>query len=362
MAKFHRLKVKEIVRETPDAVSVHFHLPEDLKDIFSYKHGQYVTVQAHINGVKHRRAYSLCSSPVIGEDLAIGVKRVENGTVSTYINDDLREGDYLELFPPLGKFTIPLDRNQQRNFILIAGGSGITPVFSIIKSILKEEPQSHIYLFYGNRNEKSIIFHQQLDELAQQHRNFTITHIVDEPLESWQGRTGIITKDVVLELLDVCQGVNLEDAEYFVCGPTGMMEQVNSALKHLHVPKEKVHIEYFTSPIPLAEGVGEEEEGPVAEPGADQKEVNKVTVVIYGEEREIELQDGETILEAALREDLDPPYACQMGICTTCKAKCHSGEIFMDEREGLTDEEIEEGYVLTCQSHPKTPGVKVEYE
>ncbi|MEX0967066.1 MAG: ferredoxin--NADP reductase [Bacteroidia bacterium] len=375
MVQFHKLKVAKINRETKDAVSIQFEIPEELKSTFRYQPGQYLTVQVVQHDVKHRRAYSVCSSPAMGDPLTIGVKRVEDGVVSTYLNDHLHAGEMLEFYPPMGKFTIALDESFRRNFIMVAGGSGITPIISLVKSILTEEPQSRVWLFYGNRNEHSIMFKSQLEELEKRFDNFSLTHIVDMPQESWSGLTGQINHDMLRELLKQCTDMDLtREAEFFICGPTGMMEQVNATLREMHVPKEKIHIEYFTSPTPLADEIGEPEKttskaapaeatsGLYDEEFPSDGPVNQVKVILNNETTIIQVDEDESILEAAMRQDLDPPYACQMGICTTCRARCKAGEVFMDEREGLTDQEVEEGFILTCQSHPKTPGVVVEYE
>jgi ring-1,2-phenylacetyl-CoA epoxidase subunit PaaE len=361
---FHKLKVSRIERETSDTVTVYLEIPAELKGEFDYKAGQYLTLQVYVDGVRHRRAYSICTSPVAEDknEIAVTSKRLDGGVVSGYLNDELKVGDTLEVFHPLGKFTIDFNSANQRNYVLIAAGSGITPLMAILKTVLYIEPLSKILLIYGNRNEDSIIFIDKLQKLQEQYNDRLKTiHALSQPPVNWSGYEGRISRTSLEQILQDEFSGNISQAEFFICGPTGMMEQVNAALKELHVPHSNIHIEYFTSPIPIAEEIGESEEKH-APPTGDSGDTGFVKVILNGEEYAIEVEEGETILDAALRQDIDPPYACQMGICTTCRARLHSGKVEMDEREGLTDDEIKQGFILTCQSHPSAPGVVVEYE
>lgn len=359
MSKFYPLKVKDTKKETRDAISIRFDIPEELKEYFQYKHGQYLTLKLNIRGKEYRRAYSLCSSPALDEDQVVTSKRVQGGVVSNYLNDHLEPGDELEVFPPMGKFTTGLDPSNQRTYVLFAGGSGITPMLSIIKSILHAEPGSMIFLFYGNQDENAIIFRSVLDELKEKNEDrFIIEYVVTHPHNGWKGEAGLLDKYMCLKLMDRYQMEKDDNIEYFICGPVAMMDQVKAALAEKNIPGEKIHIEYFSAPLPHLTK-GEEDEEEPEEPDFEEAEVK---VILEGEEHVIKVKPDEKILDIAIEEDLDPPFACQMGICTTCKAYLHEGKVEMEENEGLTDQEIGEGYILTCQSHPLTPYLKVEYE
>lgn len=360
MATFYPLKVKEAIKETDDAISIKFDVPEDLKDKFEYKHGQYLTLKVEVDGESARRAYSLCSSPVNDADPMVTSKRVKDGLVSNYLNDQISEGDTIEVFPPMGKFTIELDPSYQRSYVLIAGGSGITPMMSILKTVLSVESQSMVFLLYGNYDESSIIFKEKLEDLSEKYGDrLQIMHTLSNPSDEWKGEKGMLDKSKCLSLLDKA-GIDKSDkAEYFICGPGPMMQEAKNALGENDIPEEKVHIEYFTAPLPDLNKVEEEKGGDEEEEDFDEAEVE---VLLDGETHNFKMKKEEKILEAAMDNEIDPPYACQMGICTTCKAFLHEGKVEMEENEGLTDQEIEEGYILTCQSHPKSAKLKVEYE
>lgn len=359
--QFYELPIKEVIQETQDAISIVLEVPADLRDTFSYKPGQYLTVEVVIDDQKLRRAYSLSSSPHTDNQLKITTKRVGGGRVSNYLNDKAKPGAYLRVMPPMGNFTVTPDATNQRNCIFFSGGSGITPVISIMKSILKEEPHSKTWLFYGNRNAESIIFHKELKSLKEQYGDrLTLKHSLDTYSDDWQGYKGAIDKEKALHLLNTYCKNEKANADYFVCGPAGMMREVELALQYLFIDSKKIHKEHFTSNLEEKE---EQPAGPhaPAEEGALTFPV-RASVTLDGNEYEIEIGEQDTVLEAAIDADLDPPFACQIGACSTCRAKLHEGKVSMDEREALTDEEIEEGYILTCQSHPLTNTLKVDYD
>ncbi len=361
MSRFHKLKVSEVKNEIADAVSVSFEVPAALKEQFNFLPGQYTTLKLNINGEQVNRSYSFCSSPFMNEPLTIAVKRVAGGKGSNFINDNFKPGVEIEAMEPMGNFHSSIDSNNEKQYILFGGGSGITPVISILKSVLAKEQKSKVVLFYGNRNTSSIIFKDKLELLAAQFgERLKIVHVLDGPETGWTGYTGFIVKDMALKLLRENTNLNFQQSEFFICGPTPMMKSVEEALALLQIPKEKVHIEYFTAKA--------DEDKKAADVGTNiVSEVpftgrTKVTIIYDGNTREFEVSEKETILEAALDAGYDPPYSCMVAACCTCRAKLISGKVEMDDRESLTDAEISRGYVLTCQSHPKSHGIVVNYD
>lgn len=361
MSKFHKLKVSEVKNEIAEAVSVSFEVPAELKENYQYKPGQYTTLKLLIEGENVNRSYSFCSSPYAGEPLTIAVKRVAGGKGSNFINDNFKPGVEIEVMEPMGNFHSPLDENNEKQYLLFGGGSGITPVMAILKSVLVKEPKSKVVLFYGNRNEDSIIFKDKLEVLAAKYGDrLKVVHIFDLPLRNWTGYSGFMVKDTVLKMLRENTSLNFQHSEFFICGPTPMMKQVEEALAVLQIPKERIHIEYFTAKLDedkQAAGVGSA--APSAEAFTGK---TKVKIIYDGNEREFEVSEKETILEAALDAGYDPPYSCMVAACCTCRAKLISGKVEMDDRESLTDAEIAKGYVLTCQSHPKSHGIVLNYD
>ena len=361
MAQFYSLPVRQVKQETPDAISIEFEVPEAYKDVFKYRAGQYLTLKVDVNGESLRRPYSLCSSPVTDDHPKVTSKRVEGGKVSNHLNDNLKTGDTLEVFPPMGNFTADFDPNNQRTFVMLGGGSGITPIYSLLNTALKEEPYSMFMLFYGNQDKDSIIFDEELEELKKAYpERFKMVNILENPPEGWEEPTGRLDKQQILALLGRYAISTTDEVEYYICGPQGMIDQAKAALQERGIPDEHVNIEYFSTPMKDIEAAMEQVETKTEE--AEDFDEAEVTVILEGEEFTITVSKHETILDALIEEDYDPPYACQMGICTTCMAYLHEGNVQMYEDEGLSDAEKEEGYVLTCQSTPTTAKVKVEYE
>lgn len=360
MSKFHRLKVSEVKNEIAEAVSISFAVPPDLKEAYNYKPGQYTTLKLSIEGEMVNRSYSFCSSPYMNEPLTIAVKRVAGGKGSNFINDNFRPGHEVEVMEPLGNFHSPIDAANEKHYILFGGGSGITPVMAILKSVLVAEPKSHVTLFYGNRNEDSIIFKDKLDALSLQYpTRLKVIHIFDVPLRAWSGYSGFIVKDMALKLLRENTNLNFRNAEFFICGPTPMMKQIEEALGVLQIPKEKIHIEYFTAKADEDKHAADVGTATGTQPFTGK---TRVKIIYDGNEREFEVSEKETILEAALDAGYDPPYSCMVAACCTCRAKLLSGKVEMDDRESLTDAEVAKGYVLTCQSHPKSHGIVLNYD
>ena len=353
--KHYPLKVKKINRLTKDAVSISLEVPEDLKEKFKYTQGQFLSVQVDIRGENYRREYSLCSSPYTDKDHIIASKIISNGTVSSYLYNDLKESDIIQSYPPQGKFFTELKPVNEKCYVLIGGGSGITPLLSILKSVLYTEPKSNVFLYYGSTSEDSIIFREELDGILKEYeQRLKIYYTLDESDNSWAGYTGRINSKDLLKIIEENPIVKKHETEYFICGPAEMMETVKQTLTKENISSEKIHIEYFTAPVHHEEYIPEGEENDVI------KERN-VKIILEGSEYDIDVPPSVNILDAAIKADLDPPFSCKAGICTTCRAKLYSGKVKMDEREGLSDAEIEEGYILTCQSHPLTDNVKIEY-
>ena len=357
MAKFHPLKVADIRRETADSVSVAFEIPSAFQNEYQYTQGQYVTIKMDINGEEIRRSYSLCSSPLADSDFRIAAKKVKDGRMSVKLNDSIKVGDVLEVMTPMGNF-YNIKNTTNKNIVLFAGGSGITPMLSIIKTILKEDPTCSLTLFYGNQNEASTIFKNELDEIASANAaKFKLIYIFDEaPANHPILYTGLITKEKVLALVENHVGLNL-DNEFFICGPTPMMKNVEESLQSLQIKKENIHLEYFTASL---------ETNNSAEPAkldAGEKIISQITVILDGDETSFELaSDGKNILDAAMDQDVDVPFSCKGAVCCTCRAKVLEGKVHMKANYALTEEEVAEGFILTCQAHPLTPVVVVDYD
>ena len=358
---FHRLPVATVERLTPDAVAIAFDVPADLRDTFRHKAGQYVTVRLVIDGVEYRRNYSLCSSAVGDERPTIGVKRVANGAVSQYLHGNLTVGATLDLYPPMGSFCIEPNPASSTSYVLYAGGSGITPVLSIMRTLIEQQPQSRVALVYANRDEQSIMFAEQIDALAAANADrVTVHHILEDNASatrsSYAGRLDQATATALLPKIVA----NAPAQQHYLCGPQGMMDAVVSWLRAAGVDQAAIHQELFTISKHQAETMNAEASS-TADDAAERK-TRTITIRLYGTESTFEVEPDETILTAAQRANLDPPFACQIGACCTCRAKLVSGKVVMDEREALSDDEIAEGYILTCQSHPTTDNVFADYD
>jgi ring-1,2-phenylacetyl-CoA epoxidase subunit PaaE len=354
--KFHSLQVSDVRKETEDTVSIAFNVPDDLKNDYAYRSGQYLTLRATINGEDVRRSYSLCSAPHQGE-WRVAVKQVENGTFSTYANKEVKAGQLMEVMTPTGNFLINPDKNNSRSIILFAAGSGITPVISIAKTILHEEPNSDVTLFYGNKGFNSIIFREELEALKNQFMDrLRVIHVLSRESLGNAIQKGRIDKAKGRELYKAfLKGTN-PDAAY-ICGPEEMILGVKDALIEEGMKPEQVHFELFTTP-----GVGTKKE--TTSSTADEQEIAaKVTIIIDGDEMDINLSSkGQTILDAAQNAGADLPFACKGGVCCTCKAKILEGTVKMDVNYALEKDEVEAGFVLTCQAHPTSEKVVVSFD
>ena len=358
MIHFHSLQVKKIQRETEDCVSISFHVPKELKDAFQFKQGQNLTIRKKIKCEELRRNYSICTSP-IDKELKAAVKKVNGGLFSTFANEELKEGDFLEVMPPTGEFYTELHPSQQKSYVAFAAGSGITPVLSIIKTTLLTEPKSNFTLVYGNRNKASIIFKEELEFLKDKFIDrFRIYHVLSREKMDTPINEGRIDAEKCELLFTKLINIKTTD-EFFLCGPEQMIFCIKELLEINGVSKEHIHFELFTIPgekqqaIANKQSAVEKNEGPKA----------SVSVKLDGITFDFDLAfDGQTILNAALDLGADLPYACKGGVCTTCKAKLQEGKVHMDANWGLEQEEVDKGFILTCQSHPLTEKLVVDFD
>jgi ring-1,2-phenylacetyl-CoA epoxidase subunit PaaE len=357
MSKYYFLKIKEVTRETPDAVTIHFWHP--LNEVIKYKPGQFLTLIMPQGATKVRRSYSMSSSPYTDVSLAISVKRVQGGFASNYLNDEAKEGDVVEILEPMGNFVPTIDAEQKRTVVLIGAGSGITPLMSIAKSILMVEPDSNAYLLYGNRNENSIIFNEQLDALKVKYGDrFQLAHTLSQPLNGWTGEIGRLNKTQILKLLENLPKVDIATTDYYICGPEEMMEEAKRALDVIDIPTDRIHKESFLTAT-TAKAHGEVEQAGTDD---DSPKGHEVTVLYEGSEYKFRVEPHQTVLEAALDLDIDLPYSCQAGMCTACMGRCVSGKVQLDEEDALSKAELEAGFILTCVAHPMSDDVVLELE
>ncbi|MFD1094488.1 2Fe-2S iron-sulfur cluster-binding protein [Salegentibacter chungangensis] len=346
MSKFYPLRVKEVIRETSQAVSISFEIPEDLKEEFRFEAGQYITIKVKIGGEEIRRAYSLCSAPGTGE-FKVTVKEVEGGRFSVIANNRLKAGDVLEVHPPEGKFILK-PGDKPKNYAAFVAGSGITPVLSIIKTVLENEPHSRFVLTYGNKSPEDTIFFKELLHLQAEYASRLFVEFVYSRTREDNAHFGRIETSTVNFVLKNKFKDHPFDA-FYLCGPEPMINHVSEVLKENGVEKERIFFELFTT----------EDTGEVK---ADLDGRTELTIMVDDEETKFTMDQSETVLDAALEHDLDVPYSCQGGICSSCIARITEGKAEMSKNQILTAEEIAEGLVLTCQAHPTTPSLKVDYD
>ena len=349
--KYFDLRVKNIIQETKDAISIVFDHPADGK--VRYKAGQFLTLISNLNGKEVRRAYSLCTSPFVDPDLAVTVKRVEKGLMSNWLPDNLKAGTTLKVMEPMGQFTTELKESNKRHIILFAGGSGITPMMSIIKSVLAQEPNSICSLIYCNRDIDSIIFKDAFEKLEITYEGrLHVIHVLDSAPMNWQGYSGLLNHDMLTKLFERIPDWGIGSTTYLMCGPEGMMKNVESLLDVRSIPKEKIFKESFVQGI-----IAKEEK---KEAASGEMKAREVTIRYDGQEYKVLVPPNKAILETALDQGIDLPYSCQSGLCTACRGKALSGKVKLDEEEGLSQSERAEGYVLTCVGHPMTDDVVIE--
>ncbi|MGV0924375.1 1,2-phenylacetyl-CoA epoxidase subunit PaaE [Empedobacter tilapiae] len=354
---FHPLRVKNVKRETADCVSVTFDVPEELNNEFKFKHGQYLTFKNFHNNEEIRRSYSICSSPLDNE-LRVAVKKIEDGIFSTYMNDLVKAGDILEVMTPQGNFFTELDENNKKIYVGIVAGSGITPVLSIVKTVLKAEPNSQFVLLYGNRNKGSIIFKEEIEAMKNTYmERLSVYNILSRETADAEILSGRIDKEKIQYFLE-----NIIDprqvGEVFLCGPEEMILSSREAFIEAGVDSKKLHFELFFSETAEAKKV-ERQNAAIK----SDDTISKVTIQLDATSLQIDLgYNGDTILDAALQNGADLPYACKGGVCATCKCKVLKGEVEMDINYSLEPDEIERGFVLACQSHPRSEEVVVDFD
>jgi ring-1,2-phenylacetyl-CoA epoxidase subunit PaaE len=347
------LKVKKVIEETKEAITIVFEQPANK---IKYKAGQFLTLIIPVQGKDVRRAYSLCSSPFADQDLAVTVKRVENGMMSNWLADNLKPGLNIKVMEPMGQFTTEFGTTKKRHLIMFAGGSGITPMMSIIKSLLTQEPDSIVSLIYCNRDIDSIIFKDVLEKMSTQDEGrLHVIHILDTAPMNWQGYSGLLNHEMLTKLFERIPDWGIADTTYLMCGPEGMMKNVESLLAMRQIPTNKIFKESF---VQGTIDKKDKSETAVAEPG--ELKAREVTIRYDGQEYKVVVPPNKAILETALDQGIDLPYSCQSGLCTACRGKALSGKVKLDEEEGLSASERAEGYVLTCVGHPLTDDVVIE--
>lgn len=348
MSKLHPLTIKKILKETPDAVSIYFEIPQQMRETFRFKAGQYLTLEASVNGKKIRRAYSIFSTPESNE-LSVVVKAVKAGVFSVYANTDLREGDTLMVLPPEGKFIFNPQPEIKNNYMAFAAGSGITPVISIIKTALEQEPESKFLLVYGNKSSEDTIFMKSLMDLQHNYPERFMLEFVFSRKELEGSQFGRISRSIANYFLKNKYKEILFN-RYYLCGPEGMIDEIKLTLADNGVSQENILFELFSTSVETVQ-TNSVAAGSTA-----------ITVLLDDEESSFVMPQSKTILDAALEQDLDVPYSCQGGICSTCIARITEGAATMRKNQILTDSEIAEGLVLTCQAQPTTSVVKVDYD
>ncbi len=348
------LKIREVKKETSDTVTIFFEQPDPFLE---YKPGQYLTVILDLDGKEVRRSYSLCTSPYMDPYPGITVKRVKGGLVSNYLNDQLRPGKTLEIMKPLGNFTTDFHSKNKNHFIMLAAGSGITPIMGIMKSVLINEPDSKVTLLYCSRSEEQIIFKEEIEKLEDKFDGrCLVIHNLTQPSESWSGLKGRINKEKILDVLGSINHPDLDKTKYFLCGPEGLMDLAEETFKSQNVFESDIFRESFFVDIEAKE-IALKASGKIG-----PELTREVEVQVEGETYYYEVEAGKTILEAGLDNDVDMPYSCQSGLCTACRGRLLSGKVDMIEDAGLSEEEIAEGFILCCSSKPASADVKIIIE
>lgn len=348
MSTFFKLSVKEIKRETPEAVSILFHVPAEIQENYQFVPGQYINLKLTLDGIEIRRAYSICSTPESGE-LRIAIKAIKNGYFSKFANNQLTIGKVLEVGTPEGKFTFEPDASKQKNYAAFVAGSGITPVMSILQTVLEKEPNSTFILVYGNKSIPDTIFYNQLHELQQKYVGRFFVHYVFSQQKIDDQLFGRIDKSAVNFVLKNKHKEKDFD-KFYLCGPEEMINLVTSVLKENNIKEKDIKFELFSASSSENE-ITKSLEGHT-----------KITILLDDEETSFEMSQKQNVLEAALKQGLDAPYSCQGGICSSCLARITKGSAEMKKNTILTDKEIAEGLILTCQAYPTSSEIFVDYD
>ena len=356
--RFHPLTVAGVERATADAIAVRFAVPAHLRDDYRFIQGQFLTLKGQFEGEELRRSYSICcavSDFAARGELTVGIKAIPGGRFSNWANSVLKPGDTVEVMTPDGRFHTPLDESHAKHYVAFAGGSGITPVLSLIKTTLEAEPRSRYTLVYGNRNIGAIMFGEELEALKNRYLGrFAMIHVLSDEPQEVALFNGLLDAGKCAQLLDtLIAPAGIDEA--FICGPAPMMDAAEAALLAAGVAKEKIHVERFGTPLPQA--------GSAPKPVAAGAPTAQVDVISGGTTRRLAVPyEGAGLLDTALAAGLDLPYACKAGVCCTCRARVLEGEVRMDKNYTLEEREIAQGFVLTCQSHPVSARVVVSYD
>ena len=353
----HDIRVREVIRETPDTITLALDIPAGLADAFAYEPGQYLTIEWPGKDGPLRRAYSLSSAPFEGQ-WRITVKKHPRGQVSRLLHDEVKAGDVLKVLPPQGRFTVSPDGDKRRCHFFVAAGSGITPVISMMRSLLEQEPQSTCHLLYGSRDEEHIIFRQELDRLASRYAGqLFVTHTLSKVgggwlgrltgggKSGWQGRKGRIDRAAIAEFRDAATCIHKE-RYWYLCGPSALMDLCDEVLRQSNVPGERIFREHFDSdPLTAAAGGAEAE----------------LDAILHGKEVHVHVGAGQTLLQALMAAGHDAPYSCSSGACASCMARVEEGQVLMEHAPALEKSEIEEGWILTCQAKAASESLRIRY-
>ncbi len=358
---FHPLRVRAIEPDTAEAVIVSFEVPPALRDTFGFTQGQYLTLRKTIDGTDLRRSYSICAGVDDG-DLRVGVRKVKGGVFSHWINEQLQAGDSISVMAPQGRFFVALDAAARRHHVGIAGGSGITPILSIMKTVLAREPHSRFTLLYGNRSLRSTMFKEELEDLKNRYMTrLVLQHVFSDEQTDSPLNMGLMNRDKIAEFLhSVLPAAGIAHA--YICGPFQMNDEAEAALLAAGVPEDRVHIERFGVAAPAA-GAAHLVGAVIHEARPGDAEVARVVIIRDGLRREIEFRrEQPSILDAASAAGLEVPFSCTSGVCGTCRAKVVEGDVRMERNFALDKAEVAAGFVLTCQAHPITPHVVLSFD
>jgi ring-1,2-phenylacetyl-CoA epoxidase subunit PaaE len=356
--KFHSIKIREVIEETQDTKSFVLDIPGKIEKQFRYIAGQFLILKASINGKEYKRSYSLSTCPYTDAKYQITVKRIKNGIVSNFLNDHIKAGDEVLVFPPSGSFFTEPDKKGRRNYIFFAGGSGITPIFSIIKTILTQFPENYVKLVYANKNSNSIIFFTALETLKSTFKKrFSFTHILSEASSGWSGMTGRLDSDRILYFLQEQRILPTVNTEYYICGPSPFMELVEHELQRSGVPDERLHLERFVS-------IGDNELPIIVGNRPADNDISEavISAKLNGKDNKVTSAPNENLLDALLNAGVNAPYSCKEGVCSTCMAKLVKGRVQMLNAQSLTDIDRKEMRILTCKATCLTKDVEISYD